>query len=259
MQSRSKSTSKQPDTQSFSSTKNHPLSSLHAIAKVLHSKRQPWTPDSTPAVLPPHLSHHTREQLQYQPDHVFDTSTLSNKLFLSYLHRNLPDYSVDMNELTTAYTYLSQSDILSPLSSRLDHTPSHYAPFVASIGISHSLTRCVSSRFRINGPIEKQVLIRIESNKIVLSEMARGSYQLERDHVRLATDLLSYPQLISSRDRRLQEMVNVYRFNQRGFVIQDALPLPPLSRPTRVTTVSLTSSNPSQEDDDSLIVEDFTD
>ena len=190
---------------------------------------------------------------------MFDTSSLSNTLFLSYLHRNLPDYSVDMNELTTACTYLSQSDLLSPLSCRLYHTPSHYAPLVASFGISHSLTQVVPSRFRISGLIEKQVGVRIEYNKTVLSEVARGSYQLERDHARIATDVISYQQLISNRDRRLQEIVKLYRFNQRGFVNQDRLPLPPLFQPARVTTVSLTSSNPSQEDDDSLIVEDFTD
>lgn len=163
-----------------------------------------------------------------------------------------------MNELTTACTYLSQSDLLSPLS-RLGHTPSHYAPLVASIGISHSLTRCVSSRFRINGPIEKQVFLRIESNKTVLREIARGSFQLERDYSRIATDLLSYQYLISSRDSRLQELVRMYRFNNRGFINQDPLPLPPLYPPTRVTTVSLTNSNFIQEDDDSLIVEDFSD
>ncbi|KAI6650710.1 Cell cycle checkpoint protein RAD17 isoform X1 [Oopsacas minuta] len=241
----------------YSSIKNHPLSSLHAIGKVLHAKRKPWRSKDVPASLPSHLSHHTREELQYQPDHVFETSTLSSDLFLSFLHCNLPEYSIDINELTIACNYLSQSDILSPLSSRLHYIPSHYSPYVASIGISHSLTQCVSSKFTINGPIDRQIRENISGNQSLLIEIARETNQYETNHIRLATDLLSYHQLLPNlhNSNRLQQLVSCYKLHERRFISRDFPSL--IAQPSNFSTVNVTSPNSSEEEDQSLIVEDF--
>ena len=213
-----------------------------------------------PAPLPQHLAHHTREELQYQPDHVFDTSSLSSDLFLAYLHSNLPDYSLDISELSTACEYLSFSDILSPLSHRLFHSPSHYAPHVASVGVSHSLTQCAPSKFRVQGPMDKGFREKLSNSKSLLNEIAIGSSQLETDLTRLATDLLSFPQLIPQQNypTRLHRVICSFLFIHKPlFSSIESQPTP--SPQTRDSPqMSLGETDLSQEDQ-SLVVEDFDD
>ena len=154
-------------------------------------------------------------------------------MFLGYLHKNAPYFFKDMAELTTAYSYLSTADLLSPLSTPLFRVPSHYAPLVASIGISHSLTQGVS-KFQIQGPVHTHLRATIESRKSTLKEIAREISQIETDPFTLATGLVSYHRIVSHHysSPYMNSLLSSYRFENT----------PHFSRPEQPSSFPLSPS-----------------
>ncbi|XP_072028726.1 cell cycle checkpoint protein RAD17-like [Amphiura filiformis] len=83
---------------------------FRALGKILYCKRNPKSDDDP--VLPDHLSHHDRDPLKINPEHVLTNTHMSSENFNLYLHQNYLEFYEPLDDVVEASRYFSDADFL---------------------------------------------------------------------------------------------------------------------------------------------------
>ncbi|KAK9720091.1 RFC checkpoint protein Rad17 [Basidiobolus ranarum] len=130
-------------------SKESNLNLFHAVGKVLYNKRIDRTAGSGSNKksiareweLPSHLKHHSRCNLESNPDIVLDQVPVDPDVFTSFLHQNYLGFYNDIDECVNASEYMSSSDYLMGGSNwGSSPTLSKYAAVITTRGLMFSST-----------------------------------------------------------------------------------------------------------------------
>ncbi|XP_033098334.1 cell cycle checkpoint protein RAD17-like, partial [Anneissia japonica] len=116
---------------------------FRALGKILYCKRVEPKIDADKQHIPPHLQHHDRDNLKFNPEDVICQTQISSDMFNLYLHQNYLEFYTRVDDVVRGSEYLSDADLIS---SNFSHRSilSEYSSCISTRGLIH----CNSSKSR---------------------------------------------------------------------------------------------------------------
>ncbi|XP_057299668.1 cell cycle checkpoint protein RAD17-like isoform X2 [Hydractinia symbiolongicarpus] len=100
--------------------------------------------------LPEYMQHLTRDQLQVDPEDVFEHTQIASDTFLLYLHQNYPEFFADIDALSDASISITDADVMSGVWANRN-IMADYSASVSMRGIMFANTSSPSSTGAVSG------------------------------------------------------------------------------------------------------------
>lgn len=130
--------------------RDHSIFLFRALGKILYSKRTVLKKADRLKQLPEYMQHLTRDQLQVDPEDVFEHTQIASDTFLLYLHQNYPEFFADIDALSEASISITDADVMSGVWANRN-IMSDYSSSVSMRGIMFANTSTPSSTGAVSG------------------------------------------------------------------------------------------------------------